>query len=243
MLHSFLTPRFLFNKVITDKDFDSLINSNTDRKGLSYQFNRRLRKLVFFWPTIVDADSWIEGDFGSYRDPSHFKDLRPGIDILLLEKVLELSPTKNSQILDLGCNSGRHLEYLHNNGLRNLSGVDVMKNALVYFQERCPEAYKDTVLYHDFFQRFLRNTLDNKYEIVYSVGATIELVHPSFDIISEICRVAQSYVILLVQEDYHSYPRFYVTEFKKNLFELVHSLRPIDESTVSLLVFKRFNLN
>lgn len=243
ILHTYLIPGFLFNKVIADKDFTELLNSTIDRSSLSYQIGRRLRRFVFFWPTIIDADSWIEGDFGKYRDPLHFKDLRPGIDVLLLEKVLEYANSIESPVLDLGCNSGRHLEYLHNKGLRNLSGVDIMKSALLYFQERCPEAYKDSKIHHDFFQHFLRITVDKKFEIVYSVGATIELVHPSFDIISDMCRVAQSYVILLVQENSHSYPRFYVTEFRKNLFNLIHSVRPIGESNVSLLVFKREESN
>jgi SAM-dependent methyltransferase len=238
-MHSYLTPRFLFNKVISDKDFKTLLNQTSHKNSLSYLLFRRLRKIVFFWPTIVDADSWIVGDFGKYRDPSHFKDLRSGIDILLLEKVLEHTINKDAPVLDLGCNSGRHLEYLHKNGLRNLSGVDVMKSALMYFQERCPDAYEDSTIHHDFFQHFLRNEMDKKYETVYSVGATIELVHPSFDIIGEICRVANSYVVILVQENYHSYPRFYVTEFERNQFKLVYSLRPIRESTVSLLVFNR----
>jgi SAM-dependent methyltransferase len=243
VLNTYLIPSFLFNKVITDKNFIELLNSTIDRKTLSYQISRRLRRFVFFWPTIIDADSWIEGDFGKYRDPLHFKDLRPDIDILLLTKVLEFAKSKDSSVLDLGCNSGRHLEYLHNKGLRNLTGVDIMKSALLYFQERCPEAFRDSQIHHDFFQHFLRNTVDKKFEIVYSVGATIELVHPSFDIIGNICRVAQNYVVLLVQENSHSYPRFYVTEFIKNRFKLIHSLRPIGESNISLLVFKREDSN
>lgn len=241
ILNTYLTPRFLFNIVIDDKDFTALLNSTADKNSFSYKLNRRIRKLLFFWPTIVDADTWIDGDFGKYRDPSHFKDLRPGIDELLLKNVLEVASDKQSPILDLGCNSGRHVEYLYNNGMRNLSGVDVMKNALLYFKERCPDAYENSQTYHDFFQHFLRNTPDQKYEIVYTVGATIEIVHPSFDIIGEMCRVAQSYVIILVQEDYHSYPRFYVSEFERNNFELIDSQRPIGESTVSLLVFKKLN--
>ena len=240
VLHSYLTPRFLFNKVIKNKDFDDLLKSNINQGSVSYKFNRRLRNLLFFWPTIIDADTWIEGDFGKYRDPSHFKDFRPGIDILLMDKILECCSNLNAPILDLGCNSGRHIEYLYNHGLRNLTGVDIMNNALLFFKDRCPDIHTNSTLVHDYFQRFLRNIPDNQYEIVYSVGATIELVHPSFDIIGDMCRVSSSYVMLLVQENNHSYPRFYVSEFKKHKFSLIHSVRPILEGdkSVSLLVFR-----
>jgi hypothetical protein len=247
VLNSYLTPRFLFNKIITDDDFNALLNSNSNKNknknSFSYKLNRRIRKLVFFWPTIVDADSWIEGDFGKYRDPSHFIDLRPGIDELLLKKVQEYASGNDAPVLDLGCNSGRHIEYLYNNGFRNITGVDVMKNALLYFQRRCPNVYKNSHIYHNFFQRFLQNTSAAKFEIVYSVGATIEIVHPSFDVIGEMCRVSRLFVIVLVQENKHSYPRFYVSEFKKNNFKLTYSQRPIGDSTVSLLVFERKNKN
>jgi SAM-dependent methyltransferase len=240
-LHSYLTPRFLFDKVIKNKEFDDLLKLSVNQTSLSYKISRRLRKMLFFWPTIIDADTWIEGDFGKYRDPTHFKDFRPGIDILLMDKILECSSNVNAPILDLGCNSGRHIEYLYKQGLRNLTGVDIMNNALLFFKDRCPEIHKNTILLHDYFQRFLRNSPDKQYEIVYSVGATIELVHPSFDIIGEMCRVSSSYVMLLVQENNHSYPRFYISEFNKNKYTLIHSIRPILEGdkSVSLLVFNK----
>jgi SAM-dependent methyltransferase len=240
LLNSYLTPRFLFRMIISNNDYDSFLFSTINFASFSYKVKKRLSKLFFFWPSIIDVDSWIEGDFGKYRDPSHFKDLRPGIDILLLDKVLEHISDYNAPVLDLGCNSGRHLEYLHINGLRNLTGVDIMKNALLYLQERCPKVYYDSKIYHDFFQRFLFKTGNNQFEIVYTVGATIELVHPSFDIVREMCRVASSYVIILVQENNQSYPRFYVSEFKKHGFILDFSIRPIKQAdcSVSLLVFK-----
>ena len=240
-LNSYLTPRFLFKFIITNQDYELLLNAKNNKSEFTYKLKQKLSKLFYFWPTITDVDSWVEGDFGKYRDPSHFKELRPGIDVLLLEKVLEKVSDTNSPVLDLGCNSGRHIEYLYNRGLRNLVGVDIMKNALLFFKKRCPECYGDSKLYHDFFQRFLLNSRDNEFDLLYSVGATIELVHPSFDIISEMCRVSNNFVILLVQENSHSYPRFYITEFLNNNFSLDHSIRPINEgdSSISLLVFKK----
>jgi SAM-dependent methyltransferase len=134
VLNTYLTPRFLFKIVIKNKDFEDLLNSKVEEKSILYKINYRLRRVFFFWPTIIDADSWKEGDFGKYRDPKHFKDLRPGIDILLMNKVLENISNFDKPVLDLGCNSGRHIEHLYNKGLRNLTGVDIMKNALLYFK-------------------------------------------------------------------------------------------------------------
>lgn len=241
ILNSFLIPHFLYKIIINDKDYESILDSGTPSKSIISSIKRRILKFVYFWPTIIDSGIWAEGSFEKPKDPSHFIDLRPGIDILLLNKVQDYATTTDSAILDLGCNCGRHIEFLYNHGFRNLSGVDIMKDAITFFKDRSPDAYKGSNICHDFFQRFLLKKKTLEYEIVYTVGATIELVHPSFDVIKEMCRVSKSYVIILIQENSHAYPRFYVTEFKRNNFELIDSQRPIADSNVSLLVFKRKN--
>ena len=178
------------------------------------------RKLIYFYPTVIDAKSWMDGDVGAYRDPRSFVLLRQGIDDFFINYFSKSIPIENS-VLDLGCNSGRHLNALHGIGYKNLSGVDVMKSALESFQIHFPETYRDTKVQVDFFQRFLDQARDDSFDTIYTIGATIELVHPSYDIVEKMCRVAKRNVILLIQPDRHNYPRFYEYEFKRNGFELI----------------------
>lgn len=238
ILNSYLTPRFIFDKVISDIIYDRALVSKKSMNCFSYKLKRRLKKMIFFWPTIIDTDYWIEGGVGKHRDPSHFCDLDVKTDMLLLDEVFNNVSSKNAPILDLGCNNGRHLEYLYNKGLKNLTGVDVMKEALLLFQNRRQEVYSNIKLYHDFFQRFLTKTPDKQFEIVYSVGATIEIVHPSYDIIRQVCRITKKTIILLLHENAHNYPRFYEQEFIRHGFFLTHFVRPIAATPISLLTFR-----
>ena len=73
------------------------------------------------------------GKSGAYRS-THFIELRPEIDEILL-KIISVCKNKDDSILDLGCNSGRHLNYLYNHGYKNLNGVDIMKSALDTFDK------------------------------------------------------------------------------------------------------------
>lgn len=238
VVNSQLTPRSLFERVIKDEQFDALLAVSKRPATLGEKITRKLRKLVYFWPSIVDAESWVKGGKGSYRDPNNFISMWHGVDDLMLDKVVGRVSSADDPILDLGCCCGRHLEYLHDKGLSNLSGVDVMETALELFKKLRPAIYEKVTTHHDFFQRFLSKCDDNRYDLLYSSGATIELVHPSFDIVRNMCRVTKNHIVLAVYEDKHNYPRFYVREFAKHGFVLVESSRPIENTSISLLVFQ-----
>jgi hypothetical protein len=79
---------------------------------------------------------------------------------------------------------------------------------------------------------------------MYSHGGTLELVHPSFDIVRHLCRVARKHVVLYINEHGHAYPRFWIYEFRRRGFYLVRAERPAAQfSSIelegSLLVFQR----
>ena len=228
--NSFLTPRS-FEYLINDKAYELFFSNN-----LKTSF---LERIIYFWPRIMNASSWRDGNTGAYRDPNHFIEMRENIDEKLLKKIMEINTNKCMSIMDLGCNTGRHLNYLHKEGMINLNGIDVMQKALDNFKTIFPETVNRVNIHHDLFQRFLINSSEDKYDIVYSVGATIELVHPSFDIIKYLCKISNEYILLLINEDDQEYPRFYVYEFKNQGFQLIDSVRPISNTDISYLCFKK----
>jgi SAM-dependent methyltransferase len=219
IINTFFYPRFLFNHIVNEEAYKNLKNPER-RKSWWANF-------LYFYPTVIDAKTWMEGDTGRYRDPNSFVKLRQGIDDFFINYFSKNISMENS-VLDLGCNSGRHLNELHSIGYKNLSGVDVMKSALETFQTLFPQTYRDTKLKVDFFQRFLDQAQDDSFDTIYTIGATIELVHPSYDIVKKMCRVAKINIILLIQPDRHNYPRFYEYEFRRNGFELIFKKKVSD---------------
>ncbi len=183
-----------------------------------------------------------EGDIHGYNNylVSH-----PREPILISE--LAKRVTKESPILDLGCNCGYYLSLLKKEGYQDLHGIDISPVAIRYGKENLDLDGVDLIV--GSFEETLPEIIAKgiQFDLVYSLGATIELVHPGFDIVTNICRCSRKYVILIIAESAHSFPRFWEYEFNRNGFVLVKCIRPYNgESTGmnpiemdSFLVFER----
>jgi SAM-dependent methyltransferase len=240
--NTFLQLPFLFRLVIRDRDFDELLVGHR-RAGLSAKVQRLLEKALWFWPRITDAFDWSQGDEGRPYTPQNYVTIDTQAEIVLTE-IMRYAPDRATEILDLGCNSGRHLNALYQAGYRRLTGVDVMRTALDTFRVTFPATAASTAIFHDLFQRFLERQSDLSYDMVYSHGATLELVHPSFDIVRHLARITRNHVVLYVHEHGHAYPRMWAYQFRRRGFYLVRAERPAGQFTPiklegSLLVFQR----
>jgi SAM-dependent methyltransferase len=246
-INTFLAFPFLFDLVIKDQDFSDLMEGRVQRDR-RYLLQRLLQKTLWFWPRIIDAKSWVEGRPGAERTPDNFIAIDAYSSRALCDAVERYATSKDAPILDLGCNVGRHLEVLRRSGFTDLTGVDAMGTALERMAAQFPETAKLATLHHDLFQRFLRRQEDRAFDVLYSHGATIELVHPSFDIVKHMCRVAQNHVVLILNETYlQLYPRFWTYEFARNGFFLRKAFRPVGDippadtsARPSLLVYRRY---
>jgi SAM-dependent methyltransferase len=206
-------------------------------RNLPDKVQRALEKLLWFWPRVIDATDWAAGDTGRDQTPLNYVTVDADAQ-KLLDAVVRACPDREAPILDVGCNCGRHLIYLAGKGYRNLTGVDAMRAALKFFAERAPDVYAKASINHDLFQRFLMRQPDRKYELTYSHGATIELVHPSFDVVKHLCRVTRTHICLFLHEvDAHS--RDWIGQFARHGFELEYGERPITGIRASLVVFRR----
>ena len=236
-------PKWLFTSVVTDRKFDAVLDVLEPRPGAPGsrvappRWRRALRRLrPWFWPFIADAEPWASASMDGWYAPSIYVIDEPGP---LLVRLLETTP-RESSVLDLGCNSGANLNFLREAGFTRLSGVDAGREALRLFAERFPQTYAIASPRHDLFQRHLLRSADRSVDVIHSNGATLELVHPSFPIVAEICRVARDAVFLDIQERGHAYPRRYIEEFRRQGFLLVYCDRPDDlVNGSSILHFRR----
>ena len=146
---------------------------------------------------------------------------------------------QDSTILDLGCNCGYFLFELKKIGYTNLSGVDISRSAIEFGKKYFD--LQNTNMHIGAFENVLPELLDQgkKFDVIFSMGATIELVHPSFDIIKYLARLSDRYVLLYIQEWGQCSPRLYEYEFQKHGFLMVKCIRPYDASDVSTLNLKK----
>jgi SAM-dependent methyltransferase len=230
---------WLFPLVIGNRQFDAVLDGRP--RTLRDQIQRALERLLWFWPRVIDARVWATGSPDKPQTPLNYTTLDAN-GRLLLDWVERVCPDRDALILDLGCNCGRHLIYLAERGYRNLTGVDAMRNALAHFAERAPEVFGLADVHHDLFQRFLARQPDRRFDLSYSHGATIELVHPSFDIVKHLCRVTRSHICLIVVET-ERYRRDWLRQFARHGFAL-KTLRPLGpDRDGSLVVLRRTGAN
>jgi SAM-dependent methyltransferase len=172
---------------------------------------------------------------------------RPAVGILLGE-MQQLVP-KDTPILDLGCNCGYYLSRLKGEGYTHLTGVDICENAITYGREHLELSGVETIpgSFEDILPQL--SAENRKFGLVYTVGATIELVHPSFDVIGHICALSQDYIVIFIGQWGHAYPRFWDYEFNRNGFLQVKNITPYDgnaDSSLdptqisSLMIYKRW---
>jgi SAM-dependent methyltransferase len=196
------------------------------------------------------------------RQRNHWKDQKPGDDhgyekytqvrpqTPYLIKEVESKAKRNDAILDVGCNCGYYLYTLKKSGYVNLSGVDISRHAIEYGRKKFQ--LHDANMHIGAFEDVLPELVSQgkKYDLIFSMGATIELVHPAFDIIKSLTSLCQRYVILFIQEWGHTTPRLYEYEFQKQGFLMVKCIRPYDGSEVtthnletipSMLVFQKIH--
>lgn len=171
---------------------------------------------------------------------------RPTVAIIIPE--IQHLVEKDAAILDLGCNCGYYLSRLNSEGYTHLTGVDICGDAIAYGKEHLgiSDAEMITGCFEDVLPELSKN--NRAFKLVYTVGATIELVHPSFDIIKYICAISSKYVVIIISIWGHSFPRFWEYEFNRNGFILVKCVTPDDGNVnkindptqiSSLLVFKK----
>jgi SAM-dependent methyltransferase len=193
--------------------------------SLPWKINRGAK----YWEKQVEGDPHGFDKFVELQESSH----------ILIDEVVRIASGPNVPILDVGCNVGRHLNALHTLGYTNLYGIDVQKAAIEQMGLVFPEMRAKAHIEQGTFQKYLPKVPDRFFEVVFTYGATVELVPPSFPICRHMARTASRAVVLLICESGHSFPRLWEKEFLRSDFLLTKLLRPVlPGDTMSLLVFQ-----
>lgn len=121
-------------------------------------------------------------------------------------------------ILELGCNAGRNLNYLFEKGYKNLTGIEISQQAIELMARKYPEcAASITVI-----KGAIENTIafsDNYSDLTITM-AVLEHIHPDSEFIfDEIIRISK-YLLIIEDETTESWrhvPRNYEKIFSKGM--------------------------
>ena len=165
---------------------------------------------------LKDAEIWRNQN---YYSSEKYEDVLSPIQQSYIEYISQKIDLNNC-ILDICCNQGRHLKALHRKGFRNLIGVDIMLDAVNILKES--EEYSEGGIFVEcaLSQSFINNSEASSFDYAITFSATIELIHPGFDIFKELYRVVNKGFIFIINENGHTYPRFYRYQINSNGFKI-----------------------
>jgi len=154
------------------------------------------------------------------NSPSEYLKHKDRSDYLL--SILPKYVDKEDSILELGCNVGRNLNALWNEGFKDLSGVDINKGAITEGKKQYPNMKA----------RFINNTIekwsvgDKKYDCIFSMAVMVHLPRTSDYVFYAIKNRALK-TIITIEDETHStwkhFPRNYRNVFVGNGWEEVFS--------------------
>ncbi len=232
--NTFLTPYHRYYYIQVDERIKKSKEKSNKFIKIFYKY---LSKLFWFFPTLESHRYWNVSQEKDKHGYEKYLDMDDSAKILIDE--ISKRTNKEDKVLDLCCNVGRHLNALNKIGYSNLYGVDINNLAIQKMKTIYKNLNSANISYKS-AESYLINTEDNFFDLIYTHGATVELIPPTFPIIDEVCRVTKNYAIFLIQENGHAYPRFWRYEFKKNKMDLIYYK---DCSGLSLLVYKKNNRN
>jgi len=190
---------------------------------------------------------WKSQNAGDIHGYDKYLVFHPRIQVMINE--IKSRVTTEDSVLDLGCNCGYYLSLIKKEGYHDLTGIDISPVASHYGRENLDVEGVNLIVgsFEEVLPQFIFQ--GKKFDLVYTLGATFELIHPSFDIIGNVCAISAKYVVLIINEWGHSYPRFWEYEFSRHGFLLIKCIRPFDGVTQnndfiskeSLLVFEKIS--
>jgi len=121
------------------------------------------------------------------------------------------------EILEIGCNAGRNLNYLYQAGYTDLTGIEINKNALNQFKLSFNECYQNINIINSSIEESITKISDQKYDIVFTM-AVLQHIHPTSDwIFDHMVRISRGFLITMEVEEFPS-PRHFPRNYKK-IFE------------------------
>ncbi|CAN1499256.1 AdoMet_MTases domain containing protein [Burkholderiaceae bacterium] len=184
---------------------------------IKFMAENPLRTRFLKLSTIENRDAKIWEDEENYKT-SFYESIDPEASIFLDYVVKKTNI--NDRILDICCNQGRFLFGLLNRNYQNLYGFDIMKPAIDKLINNPKFDSKKIEVKNVMGQEYLRCCDNEKFDWAITYSATIELMHPQFNIFEHLYRVTQKGLILAISENCHAYPRFYRYIAKREGFRL-----------------------
>ncbi len=178
-------------------------------KILGYFKHKKLDETHDYWKKPNDSDN----DETLYLDG---ESTLPRSEYLL--GIVKRYFSKEAKILELGCNVGRNLNYLFQNGYNNISGIEINASAVALMRKNYPEMMNHSNIMNGKIEDYINSFKDKEFDLIYTI-AVLEHIHTDSEWIFEEMVKKSKYILTIEDEgavSWRHFPRNYKKVFKKS---------------------------
>jgi SAM-dependent methyltransferase len=117
----------------------------------------------------------------------------------LLEKVRHHGPP-NPRILEIGCNVGRNLDCLFQNGFENLEAIEINPGAVKLLRKTFPAMAEKVTIHNASVEDTIKKLGDARFDVVYSMAVLEHIHEESRWIFPEVVRITKDVLITIEDE-------------------------------------------
>jgi SAM-dependent methyltransferase len=160
-------------------------------------------------------DFWRSAD-SQFNRPEDYLQASTDRSQFLLE-LLQLSGLEDPSILEIGCNAGRNLAWLHQAGYTRLSGIEISPAAVQALTAAHPGLAAAATLHTAPVEDVIRTFPDNAFDVVFSMAVLVHIHHDSDWVMAEIARICGA-CLITIEDEQNETPRHFLRNYKA-LFE------------------------
>lgn len=140
---------------------------------------------------VTDSKSVLQAwrERGGEYSPRYYAHYGPNDTSESILEFVDALDGSDPSILEIGCSSGRHLAHLHDNGYRNVTGVDVNEDAVAVMKETFPDLAADATIYVDAIENVITEFDDREFDVVFSVETLQHIHHENEWVFEDVARI------------------------------------------------------
>lgn len=196
--------------------------------GRAFRFSKKLR--VIFLTKIIDKDKISKGEIPILTPDVEWNQKvwanlpekkilgYKNVDIkrseYLKNKILETKIKHDEQILEIGSNVGRNLNYLSEHGFTSLVGIEINKLAVEIMRKEFPKLRYARMLTGS-VESMIKLLDTDSIALTFSMAVLMHINPRSHFIFKEIARVTKNFIITIELEDYYNPPSIFARNYQK----------------------------
>jgi len=185
-----------------------------------------VRKLIRQKSRNEVQDYWKNPTDPQYNSPQAYLKSKTKNTQILADIVNKYSSDKQIKILELGCNVGRNLNKLYEDGFKSLYAIEINSNAIKLMEESFPEMFSNAKIFEGSIEDRIKECADGEFDLVFSMAVLMHIHKESEWIFEHIARITKKHLVVMEHEKgaaKKNFPRNYKTVFEKTGLKQIES--------------------